>query len=82
LLDSESTNQQHMRAQGEEFRIFTPTRRMDENKSVYRLNARFLEEFKVYPFSKHDDFLDALEPRPPIIIDERALEREVFIDGV
>ena len=88
LLDKESPNQIRMRDQGEEFRIFTPTRRMDENRRTYSLNARFLEEFKVYPFSKHDDFLDALsriydmEPRPPVQYDERALEPEIFADGI
>ena len=77
-----------MRAEGEEFRIFTPTKRMDENRRVYSLNGRLFEEFKVYPFAKHDDFLDALsrnydmEPRPPILIDERMLEPEIFSDGV
>ena len=88
LHDEETPNQKRMREQGEEFRIYLPTRRMDENKKVYSLNSRFLEEFRFYPFSKHDDFLDAMsriydmEPRPPILVDECALEPEVFADGV
>lgn len=87
-FDEETANQRRMREQGEEFRIFTPTKRMDENRRVYSLNARFLEEFEVYPFAKHDDFLDALsriydmEPRPPVLIDERMLEPEIFADGI
>lgn len=86
--DEETQNQKRMREQGEEFRIYLPVRRMNENKQVYELNRGLLEEFKSYPFSKHDDFLDALsrlydmDPRPPIIIDESALEPEVFVDGV
>ena len=50
--DAETPNQRRMREQGEEFRIFTPTKRMDENRRVYSLNARFLEAFQVDPFAK------------------------------
>ena len=86
--DKETQNQQRMREAGEEFRVYRPTRRMNENRLVYSLNAGLFEEYRSYPFSKHDDFLDALsriydmEPRPPVLIDERMLEPEIFADGI
>lgn len=81
-FDEETANQRRMRGHGEEFRIFTPTKRMNENRRVYSLNARFLEEFQVYPFGT--TFLDVLariydmEPQQPIVIDERLLAQQVF----
>lgn len=83
----ESADQKTLRARGEAFRIYTPTRRMDENREVYSLNARLLAEYFVYPFAPHDDGLDCasrwmdMDMRPPVIIDERALEPEAFSDG-
>jgi phage terminase large subunit-like protein len=88
MFDEETANQRSVRQQGEEFRVFLPTRRMDHDKKVYSLNSHFLEEYRSYPFSKHDDFLDAMsriydmDARPPVIIDERDLEPEIFADGV
>lgn len=81
-------NQQRVIDAGQKWRIFTPTKRTDENRQVYALNKTLLDEFLVYPFAVHDDFLDAcsriydIEAVPPIIIDERSLEPEVFSDGV
>ena len=81
-------NQQRVIDAGQKWRIFTPTKRTDENRQVYALNKTLLDEFLVYPFAIHDDFLDAcsriydIEAVPPILIDERMLEPEVFSDGV
>lgn len=83
----ETKNQAAMRAQGQAFRIFTPVHRRDEEGRAYSLNKNLLDEYLVFPFSVHDDFLDALsrifdiEAVPPIIIDERSLEPETFEDG-
>ena len=80
-------NQQKVIDAGQKYRVFTPTRRADENRVPYSLNKTLLDEFLVYPFAVHDDFLDAcsriydIEAVPPILIDERTLEPEVFIDG-
>jgi phage terminase large subunit-like protein len=87
MLQTESGPQQAMREQGQAFRIFTPQRRIDENGRVYWINQVFLNEALVFPFAQHDDFLDAtsrifdMDPRPPVIIDERDLEPQVFSDG-
>jgi len=81
-------NQQRVIDAGQKYRIFTPTRRVDENRNAYALNKTLLDEYLVYPFAVHDDFLDAcsriydIEAVPPIIINERDLEPEVFADGV
>lgn len=82
-----TTNQQKMIDAGQKYRVFTPVKRADENKQIYSLNKTMLDEYLVYPFAVHDDFLDAssriydIEAVPPIIIDERHLEPEAFIDG-
>lgn len=79
-------NQQRVIDQGQKWRVFTPTRRVDETKTVYPLNKTLLDEYLVYPFAVHDDFLDAcsriydIDPVCPIIIDENLLEPETFID--
>ena len=79
----ETRNQAAVREAGESYRIFTPTRARDENNTIYTLNKGFLDEYLTYPFSRHDDFLDAMsriydmDPQPPVLIDESALEPEV-----
>ena len=81
-------NQQRVIDAGQKYRIFSPVKRADENRSTYALNKTLLDEYLVYPFSVHDDLLDAcsriydIDYVPPILIDERTLEPEVFMDGV
>jgi hypothetical protein len=83
----ETANQARMKAQGAAFRVLKPVRRVDHERNAYSLNAGLLTEYLTYPFSVHDDFLDALsriydlEPVPPIIVDEATLEPETFVDG-
>ena len=61
--------------------------RTDEDKRIYSLNKNLLDEYLVFPFGVHDDLIDAIsriediEAEPPLIIDERALEPEVYSDG-
>lgn len=87
LLDEETRNQTMMRQQGKDFLIFKPTRRQDHEGNVYSLNEKFINEYLYYPYSVHDDALDTasrwsdMDMSPPIIIDHRDLEPEVFIDG-
>ncbi len=86
-VSQETRNQAAVREAGESYRIFTPTRARDENSTLYTLNKGFLDEYLTYPFSRHDDFLDAMsriydmDPQPPVLIDESALEPEVYSDG-
>ena len=82
-----TTNQQRVIDAGEKFRVFTPTRRRDENREIYSLNKTLLDEYLVYPFAVHDDLLDAcsriydIDATPPIIIDESTLEPTAYADG-
>jgi hypothetical protein len=83
----ETSNQRRMREDGQPFRILKPVKRRDHEGNIYALNKGFLDEYLFYPFSVHDDFLDSasrlydMDYQPPVIIDERHLEPEVFIDG-
>ncbi len=83
----ETANQKKVREGGQAFRIFSPVKRRDHEGSMYSLNKGFLEEYLTYPFSAKKDLIDAvsrlydMEPVPPIAIDQRALEPELFEDG-
>lgn len=87
-VDGETTNQKRMRESGQAYRILKPVKRRDHEGNIYALNKGFLDEYLVYPFAIHDDILDAssriydMDYQPPIIIDERQLEPEVFEDGI
>lgn len=83
----ETANQRKVREGGQSFRIFSPVKRRDQDGQMYSLNKGFIEEYLPYPFSAKKDLIDAasrlydLEPVPPILIDQRALEPETFDDG-
>lgn len=85
--ENETSNQRKMRDNGQAWRILKPIVRRDHEGALYSLNKGFLDEYLVYPFSVHDDLIDAcsriydMDYMPPIIIDERNLEPEYFIDG-
>lgn len=85
--DNETKNQRRMREAGQPFRILKPVKRRDHEGNIYALNKGFLDEYLVYPFSVHDDLLDAcsriydMDYQPPVIIDERTLEPETYEDG-
>lgn len=88
VTPQETAAQKRVKAEGQAFRVFVPTKRTDENGALYALNKGLLDEYLVYPFSAHDDFLDAMsriydiEAVPPVIVDERTLEPETFEDGI
>jgi hypothetical protein len=83
----ETKNQLKAREEGQGYCIFKPVFQRDEEGNVYSLNKGFLDEYLTYPFSAKKDLIDAtsrlydMEPKPPIVIDERYLEPEVFADG-
>lgn len=85
--EGETANQRRAREEGQGFRVITPTKRRDHEGNLYVMGDNFVTEYLVYPFAVHDDLLDAtsriydMEPCPPVIIDDRALEPEEFIDG-
>ena len=84
----ETEAQKAMRAQGQAFRIFNPQFRIDHNGKRYSINKSLVEEYLHFPFSQHDDFLDAcsrifdMNPRPPEIFNEADCYPEIFADGV
>ena len=86
--EKETSRQAKLRERGEEHRIFRPPRKVDENGVAYSLNKHYIDVYLRYPFVQHEDLLDAasriydMNPRPPIIVDQRALEPESFIDGI
>jgi hypothetical protein len=88
VCEQETTAQRKLREAGQAYRIFRPTRRRDHENNIYSLNKQFIETYLLYPFVGHEDLLDAvsriydIEPVPPLIIDERAVEPDVFADGV
>lgn len=88
VVTTETANQKRIREQGQAFRIFAPVKRRDHEGNIYSLNKGFLEEYLTYPFSAKKDLIDAtsriydMDPVPPVIIDERMLEPDVYADGV
>jgi len=54
----------------------------------YDLTLRFIEEFKVFPFGRHDDLIDAvsrvadMDATPPMPASRRVTEPRVYEDGV
>lgn len=88
VVQDETKAQARVIAEGQPFRVFKPTQRRDEEGRVYSLNKSFLEEYLVFPFGVHDDLIDAMsriediDASPPVIVDERVLEPEIFEDGI
>lgn len=88
VVSSETAAQARVREAGQAFRILTPTKARDHRGELYSLNKEFLTEYLVYPYAVHDDVLDVMsriydmDPQPPVIVDERALEPEIYADGL
>lgn len=88
VVQDETKAQARVIAEGQPFRVFKPTQRRDEEGRMYSLNKSFLEEYLVFPFGVHDDLIDAMsriediDASPPVIVDERVLEPEIFEDGI
>jgi len=84
----ETRNQKAARDAGQAYRIFKPVYQKDEDGALYSLNKGFLDEYLTYPFSAKKDMIDAtsrlydLDPLPPVLVDEKMLEPEVFADGL
>lgn len=85
--DAETAAQKKMRTKGEPHRIFKPVMRRDHEGNIYSLVKMYLDEYQAYPYSAHDDFIDAvsrifdMEPRKPEIIDQRMTEPAIYADG-
>lgn len=65
---------------GERWRLMDPLRRLDEDGNIYDLVRVFFEEYRFFPFSPRDDFIDAMsriydmEPAPAIPFETVAVE--------
>ena len=88
VVKGETSAQARMRAEGQPWRIFAPTRRADYMGKMYSLNKSLITEFLTYPFSVHDDLLDAtsrifdIDAHAPVIVNQTALMPVIYEDGV
>lgn len=86
-VDKPTSAQTKMTKDGHGFRVLNPIKRRDHTGKVYNLTVDFVQQFIPYPFVSHDDLLDAtsriydMDPRPPIIMDDKMLEPETYADG-
>lgn len=88
VLKEESATQRRVRGGGQAHQLLMPTRRKDYEGNLYSLNEVFQTEFLVYPYSVHDDLLDAIsriydmEPMAPMILSTEDLMPTIYADGV
>lgn len=88
VVKGETANQARVKADGQPWRVFPPTRRPDYQGKMYSLNKELISEFLTYPFSVHDDVLDAcsrvfdIDAAAPVVINRQALEPAIYDDGV
>ena len=74
--------------EGAPSRVAKPVAKVDSDGNLYDLTRQFIEQQMLYPFSQLKDLIDAasriydMEPKPPIVIDEKELLPEVYPDGV
>jgi hypothetical protein len=65
---------------GENWRIMDPIRRIDEDKNLYDVTRVLFEEFRLFPFTSHDDLIDAvsriydMDPQPPTAFERVEVE--------
>jgi hypothetical protein len=69
---SHHAEERRVLASGEKWRIVDALRRLDEDGNIYDVTRLFFEEFRFFPFSPHDDLIDAvsriydMKPMPAI----------------
>ena len=68
------------RAHGEMHRLMEPIKRKDEDGNLYDLTRVFFEEYRFFPFSPRDDFIDSMsriydmEPRAALVHERLQVE--------
>lgn len=76
-----------MEAEGTPSRICRSISKIDSENNVYDLTRHFIEQMTMYPFAPLKDLIDAasriydMDPKPPLLIDDKELLPEVFADG-
>lgn len=86
IVKEPTKEQQRVISQGEPYRVFAPTYRVDENSKRYSMNQMLLGEYLTFPFSSKKDVIDALsriydmEISPPVIMNLNNLQMPVTPD--
>ena len=77
-----------MKRIGQLYRVLRPITRKDEEGRLYDLSTRFITEYLNHPgLGSYKDLLDAtsrvydLEPKPPILVDDKETEPAVYEDS-
>ena len=87
-VKSLSSAQREMIDDGQPSRVYEPVYRRNEKGEMYSLNKNFLDEYLVYPYSVHDDLLDAMsriqdmEVSNPVTVRQQDLSPTVYEDGI
>ena len=82
-----TSHQSVVKDAGQPYRIAKPIRKKDSDGNIYDLTKHFKEQVMFYPFAPLKDLIDAasrvydLDPRPPVLIEEGALEPEHYADS-
>jgi hypothetical protein len=86
--DGLSSLQRKMALEQTPYRIAKPIVRKDSEGNMYDLTRHFVEQQMLYPFAPLKDLVDAasriydMDPRPPVIIEDKELLPETFTDGI
>jgi hypothetical protein len=74
--------------EGQPYRIAKPIVRKDSEGNLYDLTRHFIEQQMLYPFAPLKDLIDAasriydMDPRPPVVVDEKDTLPELHTDGI
>ncbi len=86
--ETETANMRRMANAGLKYLIVRPIKRIDEDGRLYDVTVRFIQEYLAHPApGAFKDVLDAasrlydLDLRPPVVIDEKAMQPETFHDS-
>ena len=88
VVKQQTAAQTRVIAEGQPWRVFAPTRRPDYEAKIYSLNKVLITEYLTYPFSVHDDVLDAcsrvydIDAAAPIIVKAEHLDPFIYDDGI
>jgi hypothetical protein len=86
--DGLSSLQRKMALEQTPYRIAKPIVKKDSEGNMYDLTRHFVEQQMLYPFAPLKDLVDAasriydMDPRPPVIIEDKELLPETFTDGI
>lgn len=82
-----TSHQSVVKDAGQPYRIAKNIRKKDSDGNIYDLVKQFKEQVMFYPFAPLKDLIDAasrvydLDPRPPVLIEDSALEPEHYADS-